>query len=100
MRALKRLLRVAETLDAEVIVLQGVETQDDLDACKDIGVKYAQGYVLVNLRKYYKEPPTYSYFFSVRPQSLFYLPLPEPYSLSPCNYIFPLPVSPIWRVPF
>ncbi|MGQ0645370.1 MAG: EAL domain-containing protein [Elusimicrobiota bacterium] len=44
-RALKRLLKVAETLGAEVIA-EGIETEADLEVLKSLGVPYGQGYLL------------------------------------------------------
>jgi diguanylate cyclase (GGDEF)-like protein len=43
-RSLIRLLRLVETLDAQVIA-EGVETREDLEALKALGVRYAQGYL-------------------------------------------------------
>lgn len=42
--SLGRILKVAESLDAEVIA-EGIETQDDLDLLKELGVKYGQGFL-------------------------------------------------------
>lgn len=44
-RSLRRTLKVAEDLDAEVIA-EGIETQEDLDKLNELGVKYGQGYYL------------------------------------------------------
>ncbi|MBI4711482.1 MAG: EAL domain-containing protein [Candidatus Omnitrophica bacterium] len=44
-RSLRRTLKVAEDLGAEVIA-EGIETKEDLDRLKEIGVKYGQGYYL------------------------------------------------------
>jgi len=44
-RSLRRTLKVAEDLGAEVIA-EGIETKEDLDRLKEIGVKYGQGYFL------------------------------------------------------
>jgi diguanylate cyclase (GGDEF)-like protein len=45
LRSLKRLLKMAKSLGAEVVA-EGVETQKDLDLLVDLGVKYGQGYFL------------------------------------------------------
>ncbi|MFH1208867.1 MAG: diguanylate cyclase [Candidatus Omnitrophota bacterium] len=44
-RSLRRVLKVAEDLGAEVIA-EGIETKKDFDRLKEIGVKYGQGYYL------------------------------------------------------
>jgi diguanylate cyclase (GGDEF)-like protein len=44
-RSLKRLVKMAKSLDAEVIA-EGIETEQDLELLKDIGVKLGQGYYL------------------------------------------------------
>ena len=44
-RSLKRLLHMAASLDAEVIA-EGIETQEDLDTLKSLGVRYGQGFLL------------------------------------------------------
>jgi len=44
-RSLRRTLKVAEDLSAKVIA-EGIETQEDLDRLKELGVKYGQGYYL------------------------------------------------------
>jgi EAL domain-containing protein (putative c-di-GMP-specific phosphodiesterase class I) len=44
-RSLRRTLKIAEDLNAEVIA-EGIETQEDLDKLKEIGVKYGQGFYL------------------------------------------------------
>jgi len=44
-RSLRRVLRIAEDLGAEVIA-EGIETKEDFDRLKEIGVKYGQGYYL------------------------------------------------------
>jgi len=44
-RSLRRVLKVAEDLNAEVIA-EGIETEEDLARLKDLGVKYGQGYYL------------------------------------------------------
>lgn len=44
-RSLRRVLKVAEDLGAEVIA-EGIETREDFDRLKEIGVKYGQGYYL------------------------------------------------------
>ena len=44
-RSLRRTLKVAEDLNAEVIA-EGIETQEDLDKLKDLGVRYGQGFFL------------------------------------------------------
>jgi len=41
-RSLRRTLKVAEDLNAEVIA-EGIETQEDLDKLKELGVRYGQG---------------------------------------------------------
>ncbi len=43
-RSLKRLLKVANSLGAEVIA-EGIESRDDLDVLKEYGVKSGQGYL-------------------------------------------------------
>lgn len=43
-KSLKRLLKMAKSLGAEVIA-EGVETSEDLHLLRDLGVKYAQGYL-------------------------------------------------------
>ena len=45
MRSLRRILNVAEVLETEVIA-EGIESQEDLDVLKDLGVPYGQGYYL------------------------------------------------------
>ena len=42
---LRRVLKVAEDLDAEVIA-EGIESKEDLDSLKQLGVKYGQGFYL------------------------------------------------------
>jgi diguanylate cyclase (GGDEF)-like protein len=44
-RSLRRVLKVAENLGAEVIA-EGIENKEDFDRLKEIGVKYGQGYYL------------------------------------------------------
>ena len=44
-RSLRRTLKIAEDLNAEVIA-EGIETEEDLDRLKELGVKYGQGYFL------------------------------------------------------
>lgn len=44
-KSLKRLLKMAKSLGAEVIA-EGVESQADMELLQDLGVKYAQGYLL------------------------------------------------------
>ncbi len=44
-RSLRRTLKVAEDLNAEVIA-EGIETQEDLEKLKELGVKYGQGFYL------------------------------------------------------
>ncbi|MEI7750757.1 MAG: diguanylate cyclase [Candidatus Omnitrophota bacterium] len=44
-RSLRRTLKVAEDLNAEVIA-EGIEAQDDLDKLKELGVRYGQGFYL------------------------------------------------------
>lgn len=44
-RSLRRTLKVAEDLGAEVIA-EGIETQEDLEKLREIGVKYGQGFYL------------------------------------------------------
>ncbi len=44
-RSLRRTLKVAEDLNAEVIA-EGIETQEDLDKLRELGVRYGQGYFL------------------------------------------------------
>ncbi|MFH1801145.1 MAG: diguanylate cyclase [Candidatus Omnitrophota bacterium] len=44
-RSLRRILKVAEDLGAEVIA-EGIETKEDFDRLKEVGVKYGQGYYL------------------------------------------------------
>ena len=43
--SLRRILKIAEDLNAEVIA-EGIETQEDLDKLKELGVKYGQGFYL------------------------------------------------------
>lgn len=43
-RLLRRLIKVVESLGAELIA-EGVESRDDMEMVKDMGVKYAQGYL-------------------------------------------------------
>jgi diguanylate cyclase (GGDEF)-like protein len=43
-RLLRRLIGVVQALGAE-LVAEGVETREDLEVIKDMGVKYAQGYL-------------------------------------------------------
>lgn len=45
LKSLKRLIKMAKSLGAEVIA-EGIETQQDFDLVKDLGVKYGQGYFL------------------------------------------------------
>lgn len=45
MRSLKRLLRMAKSLGAEVMA-EGIESREDLDMLKYLGVKYGQGFFL------------------------------------------------------
>lgn len=45
LQSLKRLIKIAESLDAEVIA-EGIETVEDLNVLKDLGVKYGQGFLL------------------------------------------------------
>ncbi len=42
--SLRRLLRVAESLHAEVVA-EGIERREDLEFLKDVGVHYGQGYL-------------------------------------------------------
>lgn len=42
--SVKRLLKVAASLEAEVIA-EGIETEKDLNVLKDLGVKYGQGFL-------------------------------------------------------
>jgi diguanylate cyclase (GGDEF)-like protein len=44
-RSLRRTLKVAEDLNAEVIA-EGIETQEDLDKLKELGVRHGQGFFL------------------------------------------------------
>jgi diguanylate cyclase (GGDEF)-like protein len=44
-RSLKRILNVAHVLESEVIA-EGIESQEDLDALRDLGVKFGQGFFL------------------------------------------------------
>lgn len=44
-RSLRRTLKIAEDLNAEVIA-EGIETQEDLDKLLELGVKYGQGFYL------------------------------------------------------
>ncbi|HOW87099.1 MAG TPA: diguanylate cyclase [Candidatus Omnitrophota bacterium] len=44
-RSLRRTLKVAEDLNAEVIA-EGIETEEDLERLKELGVKYGQGFYL------------------------------------------------------
>lgn len=44
-RTLRRVLKVAEDLDAEVVA-EGIESKEDLDLLKELGVKYGQGFYL------------------------------------------------------
>lgn len=44
-RSLRRTLKVAEDLNAEVIA-EGIENQEDLEKLKELGVKYGQGFYL------------------------------------------------------
>ncbi len=44
-RSLRRTLKVAEDLNAEVIA-EGIETQEDFDRLKELGVRYGQGFYL------------------------------------------------------
>lgn len=43
-RLLRRLVKVVQALGAE-LVAEGVETRDDLEVVRDMGVQYAQGYL-------------------------------------------------------
>ena len=43
-RQLKRILKVAESLGTEVVA-EGIETNEDLEVLKQLGVAYGQGYV-------------------------------------------------------
>lgn len=43
-RSLKRLLRLAEALNTEVMA-EGIETREDLEVLKGLGVKYGQGFL-------------------------------------------------------
>jgi len=44
-RSLRRTLKIAEDLDAEVVA-EGIETQEDLDKLRELGVKFGQGFYL------------------------------------------------------
>ncbi|HNX69179.1 MAG TPA: diguanylate cyclase [Candidatus Omnitrophota bacterium] len=44
-RSFRRILKVAEDLNAEVIA-EGIETEEDLQRLKELGVKYGQGFYL------------------------------------------------------
>ena len=44
-RSLKRLLKIADVLGAQVVA-EGIETEEDLDALVELGVRYGQGYYL------------------------------------------------------
>ena len=44
LQTLKRLLRIANSLDSE-IVAEGIETKEDLKVLVDLGVEYGQGYL-------------------------------------------------------
>ena len=44
-RSLRRTLKIANDLNAEVIA-EGIETQEDLDKLRELGVKYGQGFYL------------------------------------------------------
>lgn len=44
-RSLQRILKIAADLNAEVIA-EGIETDNDLDRLKELGVKYGQGFYL------------------------------------------------------
>jgi diguanylate cyclase (GGDEF)-like protein len=44
-RSLKRLVKMAKSLESEVIA-EGIETEQDLQLLKDLGVKFGQGYYL------------------------------------------------------
>ncbi|MBI3307531.1 MAG: diguanylate cyclase [Candidatus Omnitrophica bacterium] len=44
-RALKKILRVSEALGTEIIA-EGIESHEDLDMLRDLGVKYGQGFLL------------------------------------------------------
>ncbi len=44
-RSLKRLLKIAKSLGAEVVA-EGIETRDELEILKQLGVKYGQGFFL------------------------------------------------------
>ena len=43
-RLLRRLVKVVQALGAE-LVAEGIETRDDLEVVRDMGVEYAQGYL-------------------------------------------------------
>lgn len=45
LRVLKRLLKIAEALDADVIA-EGIETEEDLGVLRDLGVQFGQGFLL------------------------------------------------------
>jgi diguanylate cyclase (GGDEF)-like protein len=45
LRTLKRILKVAEVLETEVVA-EGIETNEDLDALRHLGVAFGQGYLL------------------------------------------------------
>lgn len=45
LKSLKRLIKMAKSLGAEVIA-EGIETQQDFDLVKGLGVRYGQGYFL------------------------------------------------------
>ncbi len=44
-KALERLIKLSDVLDAELIA-EGIEVEEDLELLKKIGVKYGQGYLL------------------------------------------------------
>ena len=44
-RSLRRTLKIAEDLNAQVIA-EGIETQEDLDKLRELGVTYGQGFYL------------------------------------------------------
>ncbi|OQA51175.1 MAG: Phytochrome-like protein cph2 [Candidatus Omnitrophica bacterium ADurb.Bin292] len=44
-KTLRRVLKIAEDLDAEVIA-EGIESREDLDTLRGLGVKYGQGFYL------------------------------------------------------
>ncbi len=44
-RSLRRLLKIAEALNAEVVA-EGIETEEDLNSLVELGVPYGQGYYL------------------------------------------------------